>query len=373
MSAAPTTSLSPRSAATPDSDDPQQTALTSIQRLRRLMRGYFFQTLLQGLLTIWAVTTFTFFLIRLMPGSPFEVLTERYIRQGMNFEDAYRAAAALLDFDPNKPVLLQYGDFIGGLLKGDLGKSITRGGVPVLDIILTYLPWTLFCVGLALIVSFTLGILLGLAMGYWRGSWLDNLVTSLASVISGIPDYVMALLIVLIFGVQLGWFKVGQMRGGVDPTIPPGFTAAYIGSVLQYASLPILIYVLSTIGTWILAMKSSTISTLGEDYITVAQARGLSPRRVLMTYIGRNAMLPLITRLAINVGLVVGGSVIIEQLFLYPGLGNNLYVAITGRDYTTMQGIFLVITIAVVLSNIFADLVIGWLDPRVRVEKKENT
>jgi peptide/nickel transport system permease protein len=118
-----------------------------------------------------------------------------------------------------------------------------------------------------------------------------------------------------------------------------------------------------------LAMKSSTISTLGEDYITVAQARGLSERRVLTAYVGRNAMLPLLTRLAISVGFVVSGAVVIEEFFQYPGLGRALYRAIASRDYTTMQGVFLVVTSAVVLANIASDLVLGWLDPRVRVGK----
>jgi peptide/nickel transport system permease protein len=336
--------------------------------LRRLWRSYYFKVVWQGLLTIWAVTTFTFILIRQMPGNPVETMIDDLMtRQALTYEEAYRAAATLFNFDPNRPLHLQYLDFLGGLLRGDLGDSITRGGVSVTSIILRYLPWTLFCVGLALIVSFTLGILIGLAMGYWRGSWFDNLMTGFASVISGLPDYIIALLIIVIFGVQLQWFKIGAVRGGVDPNITPGLTLEYIGSIIQYALLPILIYVLATIGSWILAMKSSTISTLGEDYISVAQARGLSERRILTGYVGRNAMLPLVTRLAISVGLVFSGAVIIEEMFQYPGLGRNLFTAISGRDYTTMQGIFLVITIAVVLSNILADLAIGWLDPRVRI------
>lgn len=343
------------------------------QRLRRFTRDYTVRIVVQGLITIWAVTTFTFFMIRQMPGNPVEIMIEGLmVRQNMTYEEAQRVAAGIFQFDPNTPVLQQYVDFMGKLVQGDLGKSITKGGVPVLDIILRYLPWTLFCVGLALVVSFTVGVLAGLAMGYWRGGWFDNLVTGFASIISGIPDYILALLIILVFGVQLQWFKVGQMRGGVDPTIPVGFTPEYLLSVLQYAAMPVLIYVLSSIGTWILAMKSSTISTLGEDYITVAQARGLSERRILTAYIGRNAMLPLVTRLAISVGFVVGGSVIIEEMFQYPGLGRNLFVAIASRDYTTMQGMFLVITAAVVIANILSDLAIGWLDPRVRIAKKED-
>jgi len=350
-----------------------RTQLTVWQRVRRITRNYWVRVIVQGVITILAVTTFTFFLIRLMPGNPIDVKIEEFmVRRNMTYDEAYRAAASMSSFDPDRPVLLQYADFVSGLVRGDLGESLTRVGVPVMDIILYYLPWTLFCVGLALIVSFTLGTLCGLAMGYWRGGWFDNVMTGFASTVSGIPDYIIALLIILIFGVQLQWFRVGASRGGVDPSIVPGFTLEYIGSILQYAFMPVLVYVLSSVGTWILSMKSSTISTLGEDYIAVAKARGLSEGRILTGYIGRNAMLPLITRLAISVGFVIGGSIIIEDMFQYPGLGRNLFLAISGRDYTVMQGIFLVITCAVVFSNILADFVIGWLDPRVRVSKKAD-
>jgi peptide/nickel transport system permease protein len=342
------------------------------QRLGRITRSYLFRVVLSGLITIWAVTTFTFVLIRQMPGNPVDIKIDQMMQtQNLTYEEALRAAATLFNFDPDRPILLQYVDFWSDLLRGDLGDSITRGGVSVSSIILRYLPWTLFCVGLSLLISFSLGILIGLAMGYWRGSWFDNLMTTVASILSGLPDYIIGLLIIVIFGVQLRWFDIGSVRGGVDPNIAPGFTLEYIGSIISFATMPVLIYMLSTIGTWILSMKSSTLSTLGEDYIAVAKARGLSERRILTGYIGRNAMLPLITRLAISVGLVVSGTVIIEEMFQYPGLGRNLFIAISGRDYTTMQGIFLVITIAVVFSNIFADFVIGWLDPRVRVEGGE--
>ncbi|MDZ4763347.1 MAG: ABC transporter permease [Chloroflexota bacterium] len=355
--------------ATPPLLQPLPVRPTLLQRLQRITRSYLFRVLFSGLITILAVTTFTFFLIRQMPGSPVEIkIDEMMTRRGMTYEEAYRAAATVFNFDPDRPVILQYIDFWGDLLRGDLGNSITQGGTSVSSIILRYLPWTLFCVGLSLLISFSLGILIGLAMGYWRGSWFDNLMTAIASILSGLPDYIIGLLIIVIFGVQLRWFDIGSVRGGVDPNITPAFSLEYIGSIISYATMPVLIYVLSSVGTWILSMKSSTVSMLGEDYIAVAKARGLSERRILTGYVGRNAMLPLIARLAISVGLVVSGTVIIEEMFQYPGLGRNLYIAISGRDYTTMQGIFLVITIAVVFSNIFADFMIGWLDPRVRIE-----
>jgi peptide/nickel transport system permease protein len=342
-----------------------------LRRLLDLRKNYLFRVVMQGLLTVWAVTTFTFFLIRLMPGDPFSNKVESLmIQQNLTYEQAYSIAQGLFNFDPNEPVFQQYATYMSRLVQGDLGQSITSAGTPVITQIAKYLPWTLFSVGLALTISFTFGVLIGLAMGYWRGGIFDNIMTVIASFFAGIPDYILALLFVLILGVQFKLFNVGEFRGGSDPNLTPGFTLEYIGSLFKYALFPVTIYVASTIGTWILSMKSSTISTLGEDYITVAQARGLSQRRILSAYIGRNAMLPLITRLAISIGFVVGGSIAIEQIFEYPGLGRQLLRAITTRDYTTMQGIFLVITIAVVVANVLSDLALGLLDPRVRVDKE---
>ncbi|MFP4322838.1 MAG: ABC transporter permease, partial [Anaerolineales bacterium] len=181
------------------------------------------------------------------------------------------------------------------------------------------------------------------------------------------PDYIYALAIILLGGVQFGLFDVGDMRGGVDPSIEPGFTAEYIGSVIKHAALPGLTYVLATIGVWILLMKSSTIATLGEDYINVAKARGLSERRILTAYVGRNSLLPVIPRVAINIGFVVGGSVIVERLFEYPGIGRALFTAVSTRDYMTMQGVFILITMTMIAANTLSDLVIAWLDPRIRL------
>jgi len=229
------------------------------------------------------------------------------------------------------------------------------------------LPWTLFSDGIGLLISFTVGVLMGMAMAYWRGGLLDNIMTALASIMYGVPDFVIALLLLMVAGVQLELFKMEEVMGGIGQNVTAGLNAAYIKDLFQHAALPIITYVWTTVGGWILTMKSSTISTLGEDYITVGKARGLPERRILVAYVGRNAMRPLFTRLAISIGFVVGGSVIIETIFQYPGLGRLLFTAISSRDYTTMQGVFLTIAAAVVFSNIMADLLFGLLDPRVRV------
>lgn len=338
-------------------------------RLRERLFGYAIRVILQGLITVWAVTTFTFFLIRLMPGNPVDIKIDQLMQQGIPYEIARNQAMGLFAFNPDEPLPVQYLAYLGNLLRFDLGNSITNPGVRVIDQIAAFLPWTLFSVGSGLLISFALGVTLGTAMAYWRGSVFDNVLTAIASILYGIPDYIIALLLLIVGGVQLRLFQIGELRGAVDPGIAPGLTLEYIGSVLKHALLPVSTYVLASVGGWILTMKSSTIATLGEDYIAVAKARGLPERRILTAYVARNAMLPLVTRLAISIGFVVGGSVIVEELFQYPGLGRSLRRAINSRDYTTMQGIFLVISISVVVSNMLADLMMGWLDPRIRLGK----
>lgn len=353
----------------PLEDMPPRTPNPLLARLIAIRKSYVFRIIFQGILTAWAATTFTFFLVRLLPGDPVSIKTDQLMQQGYTAEEAANIAATLFRYDPTEPLWQQYFQYMSNILQGDLGQSISSAGTEVSAIILRFLPWTLLSVGSALLLSFTVGMILGTAMAYWRGSLFDNVMTGLASALSGIPDYVYAIAIILIFGVQLKWFDVGEMRGGVSQDVEAGFTFTYIGSVIKHALLPVITYFIATVGSWMLAMKSSTISTLGEDYINVAKARGLSENRILFSYVGRNAMLPLVTRLAISIGFVLSGSVIVERFFEYPGLGRALTIAVTTRDYTTMQGIFLVITIAIIASNILADLMLGWLDPRVSLEE----
>ncbi len=341
--------------------------------MRRILRSYAFRVIAQGLFTIWAVTTFTFILIRQMPGNPIQIRISQIIQaQNVTYEEALAQAAGLFDFDPNAPLIVQYVDYLGKVLQGNLGESITSAGTPVLGQIMRFLPWTLFSIGLGLLFSFTIGVFVGIAMAYWRGSFFDNVMTIIASITFSIPNYLIALLIVLVLGVQLQLFSVGQLRGAVDPEVQPGFTLEYIGSLLEHAFLPVVTYISATVGGWMLTMKSSTLSTLGEEYVTAARARGLRSWRILTAYVGRNAMLPLVTQLAVSIGFVIGGSVIIEVIFVYPGLGGLLSSAIANRDYTTMQGVFLIIAFAVVIANTLADVLYGILDPRIRIGEEKK-
>jgi peptide/nickel transport system permease protein len=347
---------------------PRQSSFNLVEFGRQLYRNYTIRTIIQALVTIWAVITFTFFLIRLMPGNPVDAYVDFLInQQQITYEEALSRAATMFRFDPDANVFVQYAEFMRDLLRFDLGESITSTGTKVIDQILRFLPWTIFSVGLGLLVSFTLGVSLGTLMAYTRNSVVDNLLSLISSILSAVPNYIWGLMILIVFGVQLQWFQIGDMRGTYDANLTPGFTLEFIGSVLRHAILPVLVYVLGSIGGWMLNMRNSTISTLGEDYVNVARARGLPASRILLAYVGRNAALPMFTLLAINIGFIIGGSVVIEELFVYKGIGSFLFWSITQRDYTSMQGVFLVITVSVVLSNVIADLLYSRLDPRVRV------
>ncbi len=193
----------------------------------------------------------------------------------------------------------------------------------------------------------------------------------IASIFSSVPNYLIGILLIVLLGVQWKLLPIAQMRGSLSPGIQPSFSLTFILDALYHASLPIVTYVLTTVGVWMLSMKSSTISILGEDYVTVAKARGLREWRITTAYVGRNAALPLFTQLTISIGFVVGGSFLIEQIFQYQGIGAVLLSSINQRDYTVMQGVFLVITLSVVFANFFADILYSWLDPRIKLGKQE--
>jgi peptide/nickel transport system permease protein len=186
-----------------------------------------------------------------------------------------------------------------------------------------------------------------------------------SSVFSSIPDYLIGIMIVVFLGVQLRWLPITQMRGAVTPGITPGLTPQFIGDILFHAALPIATYVLTHVGVWMLTMKNSTLAALEEDYVTAARARGLRDGRITTAYVGRNAVLPLFTQLTISTGFILGGAVFIEYIFVYQGLGWLLLNSINQRDYPVMQGVFTLITIAVVLANFLADLFYSKLDPRI--------
>ena len=344
-------------------------APTLSQRLKQITNNYVFRKILKAIVTTWAVTTFTFFLIRLLPGNPIEQFTNQLVTTyGIPYHEALDQAKALFAIDFDQPVFNQYINFMGNLLQGNLGNSILSPSTPVTDILLTWLPWTVFSVGSGLIFSFSIGVVLGLIMAYRRDSFLDHVLTLYASIMTSVPNYLIALIVVLYFGTRWQIIPIAQMRGVLSPGVEPELSWAFIQDAVYHAFLPVLIYTITGMGGWMLTMKSSTIGVLEEDYVTISRAKGLKDNRILSAYVGRNASLPIFTQLAIAIGFIVGGSVIIESIFQYRGLGLTLLQSVQRRDYTLMQGGFLIITFSVILANLMADILYSWIDPRIRLD-----
>ncbi len=336
--------------------------------LYKVYKNWFFRRSVRTLAIIYVAITLTFFIIRLMPGNPIEVfIANMMAATGMSYEDAKQLALAMFSINLDEPLWKQYLDYLYNLVQGNFGRSIAISpGTPVMQIIMEFLPWTLFSVSISLLVSFVLGVVFGIIAAYRRGGWFDRIMSAFAATVSAIPNYLIGILIIVFLGVQWKLWPIEYMRGAYSASVKPGFTLEFITDVFKHLLAPFITYVFSTFGGWMLSMKANTISTLGEDYVTVAKAKGLPESRITIYYVGKNAILPLFTSLAISLGFIFGGSVLIESIFVYRGVGSLLWASITSRDYTVMQGVFLIITISVVLANLFADMLYGLIDPRVK-------
>lgn len=322
------------------------------------MRGKLIVALLTGFMGL----TFTFVLIRMMPGDVVHIWAQRIAaEQGVPYSTAYEIAKTRLNHDPTVPIPIQYLKYVRGVFAGNLGESMQMR-VPVSRIILGALPWTLFIASLALFTSFVLGIVLGLVVTWRRSPVLETLMTVGTTASQSVPDFLFALILMIVFGIHLRLFP---LRGAYGVDVDPGFNLAFLLDVLHHAALPVAAFTLHSAGGWALAMKGSAAAVLHEDYITVARAKGLTDSRIITRYLGRNAMLPLITSLAIALGSMFSGAMLIESLFSYPGIGYFMAEAINNRDYTLMQGLFLVTTMATIFFTLLADLVYARLDPRI--------
>jgi peptide/nickel transport system permease protein len=336
---------------------------------------YIIKRLLKMLFTIWFVTTIIFFLIRLMPSNPVDrYVDEQMVQYGISLVEARAKAASLFSLDLEKSMIEQYLGYIGQVIRLDFGNSLLSPGVPVMTIIAERLPWTLFTVGTGLILSFVIGIASGTILAFKRDKWYEPVVSGIASILSSIPDFLIAIFLLLLFGVvAMGGegpiLPIEMLRGNYSMGVTPGFNAPFILDAFLHGLLPILTYMVSQLGIWVLLMKGSTISTLSADYVTMAKVRGIKPCRILTAYVGRNAMLPITTEFAMRLGFIIGGSLIIEQLFVYQGIGLELLKATNGQDYPLMQGIFLIMTIAIVVSSFLAEIFYVVLDPRIKAKE----
>lgn len=313
--------------------------------------------------TLWAAVTANFAIPRLMPGNPLQAATERL--GGQLTAAQTHQLSALYGLGANRGLLGQYGSYLVQLLRGHLGVSIAYFPTSVGSVIASSLPWTVCLVGAATLVSFAVGTSLGVLAGWRRGSWLDSLLPA-TTVLSTVPYFWIGLLALSVFGVTLHWLPIS---GGAALGTSPSWSWSFVASALSHAVLPAGTIVLASVGGWLVAMRNMMVTTAHQDYMLLAEAKGLPERRRMVAYAARNAMLPNLANFAVSMGAVVGGSILTEVVFSYPGIGYVLFRAVAGQDYPLMQGIFLVITLTVLTANFLADLAYAMLDPRTRQER----
>ncbi len=311
-------------------------------------------------LTAWVAITANFLLPRLMPGNPVQTMIGKL--QGRVTPTMQRAIQLQFGLGLHQSLWSQYTSYWSQLFHGNLGQSITLSA-PVSTILGDTIPWTIGLLGASTVISFALGTLAGIGLGWRRGSWLDT-VLPVSTFFQAVPYFFLGTVLLLVFGSDLHWFPV---LGNYQRGLTPGWNWAFIASVLRYAELPALTIVLSSIAGWMLGMRNMMITTMDEDFVLVARAKGL-PTRKVVTYAARNAILPSVANFSLAIGLVVSGALLVELVFNYPGVGNLLLQAVLNQDYPLLQGIFLVITLTVLGANLIADFVYVFLDPRVRQE-----
>ncbi|MGD0448261.1 MAG: ABC transporter permease [Candidatus Dormibacteria bacterium] len=312
----------------------------------------------------WVAITFSFLLPRVVPGDPVAAAIIRAETSGTCNAACVHAIELQLGFNVHTSLWTQYLQYWGNLFHGNLGWSWSENA-PVGGLIVSYLPWTIGLLAVSLTLAFVIGTLVGVLMAWRRGSWVEWVMPA-AAFFQAIPYFFLALVLVLIFGqtgTMLKWFP--SLFGYDIYGVNPGLNLSYIFSILDHAVLPALTLVLASMAGFILTMRNNMLTTMDEDFVLVARAKGLPGRRVV-TYAARNALLPVVSNFMIALSLVVAGQILVEIVFNYPGIGFHLYQALTVLDYNLVQGIFVVITLVVLLMNLLADVVYVLIDPRAR-------
>lgn len=320
--------------------------------LRRL--GFF-------VITLWAAITLNFLIPRLMPGNPAVAMMARY--RGHINPSGLHALEVAFGVNTHQSLLSAYFAYLGNILRGRFGVSLTFFPDAVSRDILQALPWTLALVGVTTILAFVVGTFIGLVSAWKRGGWLDGALPPIFVITSAFPYFFLAILAIWLFSVKLGWLP---QSGGYSVTTTESWTWSFAYDAFQHAILPAMTILVTSIGAWILTMRNNTITVLTEDYVRMARAKGLSPWRVMWTYAGRNAILPNLTGFAMSLGFVVSGAILVEFVFNYPGVGWMFLQSVENQDYALMQALFLLITVAVLIAILAADIATAILDPRTR-------
>ncbi|HEX3781169.1 MAG TPA: ABC transporter permease [Pseudonocardiaceae bacterium] len=319
--------------------------------LRRL--GFF-------VLTLWAALTINFLIPRLMPGSPATAIMARF--HGHISATTLKAIEVSLGINTGQSLIGQYFTYLGNTLTLNFGVSV-ESFQPVSQIVAAAIPWTLILVGVTTFIAFILGTGIGTIAAWKRGGKADSILPPLFVVGTGLPYFWVGMMLIIIFAEVNPWLPVAL---GVDPGISVGFNAQFIGNAIEHAILPAAAILITSVGAWVLTMRNTMVTTLAEDYIRMARAKGLPSRRIMLDYAARNSILPNLTGFAMSLGFVVSGAVLVEDVFNYPGVGFQLIQAVQNEDFPLMQCLFLLITVAVLLAVLLADIATALLDPRTR-------
>jgi peptide/nickel transport system permease protein len=309
-------------------------------------------------ITLWAALTVNFIIPRVMPGNEAQAVLGTL--HNVN-PAALHALEVQFGVNTHQSLISSYFQYLGNTLTGHLGVDVQN--VPVLHEIATKLPWTLGLVGVTTVLAFLIGTLVGVFSAWRRGGWLDATLPPTLFIVSTVPVFFVGLLLIYVFAVKLNWLPLG---GNYSFGATPSLSLSFIGDVLEHAILPGISLVVVTAGLWVYSMRNNMVTTISEDYVKTARAKGLAPRRIMFDYAARNAILPNLTGFAMQLGYVLGGAIVVEYLFSYPGLGYLFYTATTDHDLPLMQGLFLFYTVAVLVCVLIADLATAILDPRTR-------
>ncbi|MCL5998135.1 MAG: ABC transporter permease [Chloroflexi bacterium] len=332
-----------------------------------LTRSYFIQRVLMFFLTIWIGVTLTFVIPRLSGSDPTTAMLLTMMNQRGYVENADKIIESYkTSFGLNDPLPIQYIRYLGHVVRFDYGFSFARFPTAAWDMVTPALPWTLILLSVAAVLSFLIGVTVGSLMG-WRKTprWLQSILP-ISLTFTSIPYFMFGILLISIIAFKLHWLPA---TGGYSRSVDPGWNLPFIKDVLLHAVLPLISIVLTSMGGWALGMRGLMIGVNNEDYFLLAQAKGLSPARVFFRYGIRNAILPALTAFALGIGSLIGGSILVEFIFAYPGTGYTLYRAIQEQDYTVIQTITNLIIIITAAGVLILDLLYPLIDPRITYKR----
>ena len=309
---------------------------------------YYGRRIIFYIITVWAAVSLNFFLPRLMPGDARSIFIDKLVRRGGEITPAMEHSIDLIFGADGSSMWSQYWRYWDNIFHWDLGVSVTKFPAPVTQLIGQALPWTLILVGIATVISFILGVGIGAYAGWKRGTAADAIIPFM-TLLQSLPYFWLALIFVSIFSVGLGWFPIIGGYSLRDFPGGPEMSWEFIGSAIYHGLLPAITIIIASVGGWVMGMRNMMVSTLSEDYVTTAEAKGLTKLRIFTWYATRNAALPSMAAFGITLGFVVAGSIVMQD-----------------KDFALMQGVFLVITLTVLAANFIMDLVYGLIDPRAR-------